>query len=232
MSPEYLSDIVPSTTRRYSSRNANSIPLVRVNNKYFMNTFPSTITVWNKLDLSIRNSTSLNIFKGRLLQFVRPLENSVFTCHNPIGIKYLTRLRLDFGHLRYYKFKHGFLDAVDPLCSCSTAIENTVYSFLHCAKVIQAFLYGNPTYSVNENKLIFDASIKYILETKRFDDCNIFEYLFVIYVIEKKIVFITKDLELQTIRHTGQTQYFIGSQVSQTCLVLRLVSPEGPPCGT
>ena len=45
MSPEYLSDIVPSTTRRYSSRNANSIPLVRVNNKYFMNTFPSAITV-------------------------------------------------------------------------------------------------------------------------------------------------------------------------------------------
>ena len=31
----------------------------------------------------------------------------------------------------YYKFKHGFLDAFDPLCSCSTAIKNTVYSFLN-----------------------------------------------------------------------------------------------------
>ena len=89
MSPKYLSDIIPSTTRRYSSRNENSIPLVRVNNNYFMNTFPSTITEWNKLDLSIRNSASLNVFKVRLLQFVRPLENSVFPCHNPIGIKYL-----------------------------------------------------------------------------------------------------------------------------------------------
>ena len=121
--------------------------------------------------------------KDRLLQFVRPLENSVFTCHNPIGIKYLTRLRIDF------------LDAVDPLCSCSTAFENTVHYFLHCPnfstaqntflneiaivdrsiidqdeiKIIQTFLYGNPTYSVNDNKLILDASIKYILETKRFD---------------------------------------------------------------
>ena len=72
MSPKYLSDIVPRTTRRYSSTNANNIPLVRVNNNYFMNAFfPSTITEWNKLDLSIRNSTSLHIFKGRLLQFAR-----------------------------------------------------------------------------------------------------------------------------------------------------------------
>ena len=133
MSPKYLRDIIPSTTRRYSSRNENNIPLVRVNNNYFMNTFfPSTITDLNKLDLSIRNSASLNVFKGRLLQFVRPLENSVFTCNNPIGIKYLTRLRLGFSHVRYHRFKHGFLNAVDLLCSCSTAIENTVHYFLHC----------------------------------------------------------------------------------------------------
>ena len=100
MSPKYLSDIIPCTTRSYSERNANNILLVRVNNNYFINIlFPSTITEWNKLDLSICNSTSLNMFKGRLLQFVRPLENSVFTSHNPIVIKYLTRMRLGFSHL-------------------------------------------------------------------------------------------------------------------------------------
>ena len=112
----------------------------------------------------------VNVFKGRLLQFVRPLENSVFTCHNPIGIKYLTRLRLGLTHLRYHKFKHGFLDAVDRLCSCSTAIEKTVLYFLHCPNFSTArntFL--NDAYSVIDNKLVLDASIKYILETKRFD---------------------------------------------------------------
>ena len=196
MSPKYLSDVIPSTTRRYSSRNANNIPLGRANTNYFMNIFfPSIITEWNKLDLSIRKSTSLNIFKSRLLRSVRPLENSVFTFHNPIGIKYFTRIKLGFSHLRYYKFKHGFLDAVDLLRSCSTGIENTVHYFLHCPnfsltrntflneiaivdtsvidqddiKIIQTFLYGNPTYSINDNKLILDASIKYILETKRFE---------------------------------------------------------------
>ena len=40
-----------------------------------MNTFfLSTIIEWSKTDLSIRISTSLSIFKGRLLQFVRSLE--------------------------------------------------------------------------------------------------------------------------------------------------------------
>ena len=75
MSPKYLSDVIPSTTRRYSSRNANNDPLVIANTNYFMDTlFPSTITEWNKLDLSIRKLTSLNIFKSRLLRFVRPLK--------------------------------------------------------------------------------------------------------------------------------------------------------------
>ena len=36
-------------------------------------------------------------------------------------------------------------------------------------KIIQTFLYDNPTYSVNDSKLTLDVSIKYILETKRFD---------------------------------------------------------------
>ena len=64
MSPKYFSDIIQSTSTRYSSRIANNIPLVRANTNYFMNTFfPSTITEWNKLDLSIRKSTSLNILR-------------------------------------------------------------------------------------------------------------------------------------------------------------------------
>ena len=66
MPPKYLSDIISSTTRRYTSKNANNIPVVRVNNNYFMSTFLSSTTEWNNLDLSVRNSISLNIFKGRL----------------------------------------------------------------------------------------------------------------------------------------------------------------------
>ena len=69
---KYLSNTIPSTTKTYASRISNNVNLVRVDNNYFINTFfPSTTTEWNKIDLSIRNSTSLNIFKGRLLEFAK-----------------------------------------------------------------------------------------------------------------------------------------------------------------
>ena len=45
ISPKYLRDIIPSTSRRYYLRNANNIPLARVNQNCLMNTFfTSTIT--------------------------------------------------------------------------------------------------------------------------------------------------------------------------------------------
>ena len=55
MLPNYLHHMIPSTTRTCASRNVTNIHVVLVNNNYFMNTlFQSTITEWNKLDLSIR----------------------------------------------------------------------------------------------------------------------------------------------------------------------------------
>ena len=77
----------------------------------------------NEFGLSIRNSTSLNIFKGRLLQFVKPLENSAHTCHNAIGILYLKRLRLAFSHVCYHKFKYGFLDAIDHFVAAAQQLK-------------------------------------------------------------------------------------------------------------
>ena len=125
MSPKYLSDIIPSSNWIRTLRNANNILLIRVNNNYFTNTFFHS--EYNKFDLSVRNSTSRNIFKGRLLQSVTPLENSVYTycvyvvCvyQNRIRIKCVTRQRLGFIHLCYHKLKHGFLDVIDPLCNCT-----------------------------------------------------------------------------------------------------------------
>ena len=65
---------------------------------FFKNTFfPSTKIEWNKLDPEIRDSTSFDSFKESILKFIRPAPNSTFQCHNPEGIKYLTRLRVKFS---------------------------------------------------------------------------------------------------------------------------------------
>ena len=102
--------------RLYSTRNDNNIPQFKVKHNFFQN---------------ICNSENLNIFKKKLLKFIRPSGNSVFRCHNPKGIKLLTRLRLGLSHLREHKFKHGFLDSLNPICSCGQNIETSTHFLLH-----------------------------------------------------------------------------------------------------
>ena len=80
--------------------------------------FPSTIIEWNNLDLHLRKSESFAVFKSNILKFIWPSPNSVYNCHNPRGIYLITRLRFGLSHLREHKFKHGFQDSLNLLCSC------------------------------------------------------------------------------------------------------------------
>ena len=97
----------------YRTGQCNKIPAINV--KLLRNTFfPSTIMEWNKLDWEIKNSESIVTFKKRILSFIRPSANSTFNCHNPRGIKLLSRLRLGLSHLREHKFKHSFQDSLTP----------------------------------------------------------------------------------------------------------------------
>ena len=87
---------------------------------------------WNKLDPSLRNSAGYNVFKNTILKFIRPFPSKIFQCHNPKGIKLVTRLRLGLSHLREHKFENSSQDTLNPLCSCGLDIETTSHYFLHC----------------------------------------------------------------------------------------------------
>ena len=94
-----------------------------------------------------------------------------------------------FSQLREHKFRHGFLDIVNPICSCRTnAVENTEYILLHCpnfanqctvlfddlrnigisygllvsSTLSRMLLFGYPKFSDNVNGGIFEAVIKFI----------------------------------------------------------------------
>ena len=60
------------------------------------------------------------------------MPNSIYNIHNPLGVKYLARLRIKFGHLKEHKFKHNFQESIDPMCSCSSGIETMIHFFLNC----------------------------------------------------------------------------------------------------
>ena len=76
------------------------------------------------------NAKSINIFKKLIIN--EKQEKSLFSVYDPLGVKLLTRLRLQFSHLNELKFRHGFSDTVNPMCTCGTEIETTEYFFLRC----------------------------------------------------------------------------------------------------
>ena len=199
-SPLHLFDWIPNLNRVHETRHSSNIPAIHTRHNYLKNSFfPSTIYEWNNLDCKIRNSGSLSIFKKNLLNFIRPCANSIFNIHNPYGIKLLTRLRLGLSHLRAHKFRHCFQDTVNPLCDCGNDTETTTHFFLHCPsfhsprqillnnirnineqilshgedQLIQTVLYGNPNFNLTVNRLILNATIKYLISTEQFK-CPLF----------------------------------------------------------
>ena len=124
--PVYLFKLIPVTNNHYLTRPVHEIPPFKAKHEFFKNTFsPSSIKEWNILDASIHNANSLSVFKNKILSFIRPSPNSVFNCHLPEVLKFLTRLRLEFSHLREHKFNHNFQDTINTFCSCGYDIENT-----------------------------------------------------------------------------------------------------------
>ena len=106
----------------------------------------------------------------------------------------MTRLRLDLSHLNEHRFCHNFQDCMNPLCSCSLEIENTLHYLLpshhfssnrivlmnSVVSVISDFeflsdntkkdvlLYGEPSLDQNKNKFILEATLTFIKSSERF----------------------------------------------------------------
>ena len=67
---------------------------------------------------------------------MRLSPNSAYNCHNPRGICFIRRLRLGLTHLREHKFKHGFQDTLNLLCTCENDVESTEHFLLHCPECV------------------------------------------------------------------------------------------------
>ena len=196
-SPSYLFNMIPRKNTSRQTRGSDNVPLLGTKHNFFQNSyFPAAIIEWNRLDIDIRKSDSISIFKKRILSFIRPLPNKVSNSHNPQGLKLLTRLRLGLSHLRYHKFKHNFLDTINPLCSCGSDIETTLHFLLYCPNfmecrntllseiseinselitrndlaLIETLYFGDNSFSQYDNSRILDATIEFIITYKRFDD--------------------------------------------------------------
>ena len=121
-SPRYLFKLIPTDRQTNITRNKNSIPLFNVKHNYLNFFFLPFNYNWMDPERYVYISW---------LAFIRPSTSSTFHCHCPDGLKLIERLRLGLSHLRFYKFKHNFEGALNPICSCGT-VETNIHYLLHC----------------------------------------------------------------------------------------------------
>ena len=189
-----LFKLVPDISHHCLTRSVEKLFTYQCRTESFKSSFFRwTIVEWNKLDSKIQNLSS-SAFKEHLIKGIRPPSNSVLNIHNPVGLKYITRLRLGLSHLNEHRFNHNFENCLSPECICSSENESTLYFFLHYhyipirkalfeeVKIIDANLLKLPDYKLtdillyrcshfdeNQNQLLLIPSIEYIMNSKRFD---------------------------------------------------------------
>ena len=116
---KYLYELLPES-HTSNTRNIENVENYYRRTDLFKYSFlPYVIVEWNKLDINLRNAKSFLIFRNSLLKIGRPMQNPIYNIHDPMGIKYLTKLRLGLSHLNDHKLRHNFQDPLcsNPLCS-------------------------------------------------------------------------------------------------------------------
>ena len=136
----------------------------------------------------------MNIFKKKLLKFIHPSGSGVFRCHNPKAVELVTRLTLGLSHSREHKFKHGFLDSLNPICNCGQGIETSTHFLLQCSNysneirvwtlsgsidgnilnknnfnITETLLYGDSSLDDTNNTFIMNATMEFLIFSKRFN---------------------------------------------------------------
>ena len=201
LAPSYLSDHIPEhceTNTSFRVRNTRA-PFSRTE-RYDNSFFPYCIKNWNNLEDSVKSLPSLTCFKKHLNNFIRPKGNSFFGIRDKVGIKLITKIRVDFSDLRDHRYNHNF-NCVSPTCSCGAEDETSVHYFLCCPRytvqrtillskiseimasdvsaipnehLTYIILYGSNVFNSISNRLIIEESILYINSTGRFKKLEAF----------------------------------------------------------
>ena len=186
--PAYLRDLIPenvSNRNAYNVRSKQNISQVRAKTNTYNNSFfPATIRQWNLLPSSVRNSEDIDTFK-RKLDKGKPKTNDLFYIGNRKANILHAKIRMGCSQLNHDMHKIGIVTS--PACSCGAEIENSFHYFFECIKytternllhqniivlapfTLQTLMFGNPKCSKAVNKIIFDSTHTYILNSGRFN---------------------------------------------------------------
>ena len=196
LTPDYLRHkLTPPTLQNTPDANPHIFDEKRTRTLRYKNSFfPNAIVLWNNIITNIQGNLSKSHIKAHILKIIRPICKSFYDIHDPIGLHYLFQLRTELSPLRCHKYHHKFVDTPTESCTCNQGIEDTGHFLFSCrqfaihriclavdvtnilrgqnllnlANDVELYLYGNPNLSLENNKKVLLATIKYIKKTKRF----------------------------------------------------------------
>ena len=178
--------VAETTVYNLRSSQNYSVPLTRLT-LFQQSFFPATLKLWNDLDISLRNSPSVDIFKcslrARYCRYKKP-PAYYFIGNRHLNILH-TRLRQKCSSLKHDLFRAKLIE--NSICSCGTASETVEHYFMSCKNYhiprlklqtnllwfnfrfdLNTLLYGVVNDSYENNCLLFQHVQLYIKETGRF----------------------------------------------------------------
>jgi hypothetical protein len=140
LAPIYLVELLPDLVKEQAyipSSSGQNISSFMCKSEKFRNLFfPSAVNLRNDLELDIRNSISLPVFKANVWEvFCVPRSNKLFNFSLTRRASVLnTRLRLGFCALNDYLYGINCCDS--PLCECSLERETVKHYLLKSPRFV------------------------------------------------------------------------------------------------
>ena len=135
MTPEYMRYPIPQLQESmYNLHRPVTIGQIFARTESFKSSFyPNCLSEWDELDPETKFSTSVSVFKKKILSLIHPTCKPVYTIFDPKGLSILTQLRVGLSKLNSHKFRHNFRDTLNPMCPINDGIGyGTLFAALPC----------------------------------------------------------------------------------------------------
>ena len=132
MSPKYLSDIIPSTSRRYVSSNAKNIPLVRLNINFLGTPYPRLQSEMQLVLMYLKTEyySLKNLQKTGCIPVTIPLEVRFLQDYHLDSVTFITTdlsvsrccwftLRLQYSNRKYVSLLSSLYQLFNDTKDCS-----------------------------------------------------------------------------------------------------------------
>ena len=138
--PTYVSDLIPPSVGEmstYTLRNQQNITVPLCRTKISRKScIPSSISAWNSLDIELRNSPSLAIFKYQLKKLQ---NNSCVPTYYRTGSRYLSVLHARIRNSCSNLLSDLYINHLSPspTYSCSEEVEDADHYFFNCPNIMK-----------------------------------------------------------------------------------------------